>query len=137
MVVGLAGQGRGPPYDPAVGTLVDPRQLADGLPWLAAFLVLIVAAKVGVAYLLARYLVRLTRPFQLAVGLGQIGEFSFVLATALAASGTIPAPIYVALVAAVAVPIAASAVAVRLEPAWRFGLRSRPAPGTAALASPR
>ncbi len=99
-----------------IGMLLDPRELSDGLPWLAAFLALIVAAKVSVAYPLARFLVRADRPLQVAVGLGQIGEFSFVLASALVAAGTIPASIYVALVAAVAVSIAVSAVAVRLVP---------------------
>ena len=99
-----------------IGMLLDPRELSDGLPWLAAFLALIVAAKVSVAYPLARFLVRADRPLQVAVGLGQIGEFSFVLASALVAAGTIPASIYVALVATVAVSIAVSAVAVRLVP---------------------
>lgn len=100
----------------AVGMLLDPQQLAAALPWLATFLLLIGLAKVGVVYPLARYFVQAGRPLQLAVGLGQMGEFSFVLASALVAAGTIPATTYVALVAAVALSIAASAVAVRLVP---------------------
>jgi CPA2 family monovalent cation:H+ antiporter-2 len=72
-----------------IGTLVDPAALGRGLGWLAVFLGLIVFAKVGVAYALAR-LVRLrARPAQTAIGLGQIGEFSFVLASALAAADSI------------------------------------------------
>jgi CPA2 family monovalent cation:H+ antiporter-2 len=112
----------------AVGMLLDPRQLGTGLPWLVAFLILIVVAKVGVAYPLARFLLRTGRPFQLAVGLGQMGEFSFVLASALVAAGTIPIEVYVALVAAVALSIAASAVAVRLVP--RAEPVPTPAPAT-------
>jgi monovalent cation:H+ antiporter-2, CPA2 family len=100
----------------AIGMLLDPQQLLAGLPWLALFLGLIAFAKVAVAYALARLAIPATRPFQLALGLGQIGEFSFVLASALVAAGTIPVAVYVALVAAVAVSIAISAVAVRLIP---------------------
>jgi len=98
----------------AIGMLLDPAELVPGLPWVAAFVLLIVVAKVGVAYVLARLALPTVRPFQLAVGLGQMGEFSFVLASALVAAGTIPVAAYVALVAAVALSIAVSAVAVRL-----------------------
>ncbi len=41
------------------------------------------------------------RPGQLAVGLGQVGEFSFVLGSAAIAAGAIGDDLYVALVAAV------------------------------------
>ena len=51
---------------------------------------------------------------QLAVGLGQIGEFGFVLATVAVARGVLPAEIYAALLAAVALSIAASSIAVRV-----------------------
>jgi Kef-type K+ transport system membrane component KefB len=71
---------------------------------------------VGVAYVLARAARVTARPLQLAVGLGQIGEFSFVLASALRAAGAIGGDIYVALIGAVAVSIAASTVLVRLVP---------------------
>jgi CPA2 family monovalent cation:H+ antiporter-2 len=100
----------------AIGTLVDPEELANGLPWLGLILGLIVVAKVGVAYVLARVARITTRPLQLAVGLGQIGEFSFVLASALVAGEAIGNDLYVALLAAVAVSIAASTVLVRLVP---------------------
>lgn len=98
----------------SVGMLIDPGELARGMPWLGLFIALVVVAKVGIAYALAR-LGRLTaRHLQLAVGLGQVGEFSFVLASALVAADRIPAHVYVALVAAVALSIAGSAVLVRL-----------------------
>jgi CPA2 family monovalent cation:H+ antiporter-2 len=100
----------------AIGTLVNPDNLAAGLPWLGLILGLIVVAKVGVAYVLARVARITTRPLQLAIGLGQIGEFSFVLASALVAGGDIGDDLYVALLAAVAVSIAASTVLVRLVP---------------------
>jgi CPA2 family monovalent cation:H+ antiporter-2 len=98
----------------AIGMLFDPSQVGAGLPWIVGFLALIAVAKVGVAYPLARFLMRAGRPLQLSVGLGQIGEFSFVLASALVAAGAIPDHVYVAMVAVVAISIAVSTIAVRL-----------------------
>jgi CPA2 family monovalent cation:H+ antiporter-2 len=98
----------------AIGTLIQPSAVASGIGWLALFLVLIVVAKVGVAWLLARAAGLRARPLQLAIGLGQVGEFSFVLGSAVAAAGAISNETYVALVAAVAISIAVSTVVVRL-----------------------
>jgi len=98
----------------AIGTLLEPAALVRGLGWLALFLVLIVLAKVGIAWALARAARLPARPAQLAVGLGQIGEFSFVLGSAAIAAGAITGDVYVALVAAVAISIAISTVAVRV-----------------------
>ena len=73
----------------AIGTLVDPSKLGAAAPWIALLLGLVVVAKVGVAWALVRLARLEVRPLQLAVGLGQIGEFSFVLAAAAAAAGAI------------------------------------------------
>jgi CPA2 family monovalent cation:H+ antiporter-2 len=100
----------------AIGALIDPGDLAAGAGWLALFLVLIVGAKVVPAYLIARLAAIGDRPLQLAVGLGQVGEFSFVLAALLAAAGAIGSQVYVAMIAAVAVSIGASTILVRLVP---------------------
>jgi CPA2 family monovalent cation:H+ antiporter-2 len=97
----------------AIGTLIEPDALARGIGWLGLFLLLIVVAKVAVAYGLARLARLPARPVQLAVGLGQIGEFSFVLGSAAVAADAITHDVYVALVAAVAVSIAFSAVLAR------------------------
>ena len=97
----------------AVGTLIEPAGLMRGAGWLAVLLALIVVAKVGVSWVLARSFRLPARPGQLAVGLGQIGEFSFVLGSAAVAAGAIGEDLYVALVAAVAISIGVSAVAVR------------------------
>jgi CPA2 family monovalent cation:H+ antiporter-2 len=97
----------------AIGTLIQPDALVRGLGWLALFLGLIVATKVVVAWALARAARLPARPTQLAVGLGQVGEFSFVLGSAAVAAGAIGHDTYVALVAAVAVSIAVSTVVVR------------------------
>jgi monovalent cation:H+ antiporter-2, CPA2 family len=98
----------------AIGTLVDPAALVRGLGWLALFVALIVMAKVVVSYALVRLLRVPSRPAQTAIGLGQIGEFSFVLASALVAADAIAAEVYSALLAAVALSIGFSSVLVRL-----------------------
>jgi monovalent cation:H+ antiporter-2, CPA2 family len=98
----------------AIGTLIEPGALGRGLGWLALFLVLIVIAKIAVAYVLARAARLPARPLQLAIGLGQVGEFSFVLGSAAVAANAITRETYVGLVAAVAISIAASTVVVRL-----------------------
>jgi len=97
-----------------IGTLIQPDALLRGLPWLILFLGLIVVAKVGVAWLLARATRLQARPVQLAIGLGQVGEFSFVLGSAAVAADAITDETYVALIAAVALSIAVSTVVVRL-----------------------
>ncbi len=109
-----------------IGTLLDPTDLLAGLPWLGLFLVLTVVAKCAVAWILASVAVRRARPLQLAVGLGQMGEFSFVLATVLVAAGAISGAIYAALVASVAVSIGVSAVLVRVPRVSGSPLRPRP-----------
>jgi CPA2 family monovalent cation:H+ antiporter-2 len=101
----------------AIGTLIDPAAVPRALGWLGAVLGLVVVAKVAVVYALARLLRRPgVSPWQLAVGLGQVGEFSFVLGSVGVAHGVIPPELYTALLAAVVLTIALSTVAVRLRP---------------------
>ncbi|HET7678276.1 MAG TPA: cation:proton antiporter [Candidatus Limnocylindrales bacterium] len=98
----------------AIGSLIDPARLGGALPWVALLLALIVVGKVAVAYLLARAARLPARPLQLAIGLSQIGEFSFVLASIGLERGHLPADVYTALLATVALSIALSTVLVRL-----------------------
>lgn len=97
----------------AVGTLIDPAVLPAGLPWLALFLALLVVAKTLLSYVLARLARLPARPLQLAVGLSQVGEFSFVLASAALAAGVIPPEVYAGVLLAIVVSIAASTILVR------------------------
>ena len=98
----------------AIGTLVDPAALAAGAGWLVVILLLVIVSKTAVAYLLA-VLGRLpARPLQLAVGLSQVGEFSFVLASAALAAGAIGRDVYAGMLGAIIVTIAVSTVLVRL-----------------------
>ena len=101
----------------AIGALIDPGALLKGLGWLGLLVGLLVVTKLVPVYLLAR-LGRLPgRPLQVAIGLGQIGEFSFVLATIGVAGKVIPSDLYAAILAAVVLTIAASTVLVRFGPA--------------------
>jgi len=110
----------------AIGTLIDPSALGRGLGWLAACLALVAIAKSLVIYLLARAARLPAHPGQLAVGLGQVGEFGFVLATVAVSRGALPSEVYAALLAAVAISIAVSSIAVRLiRPAVHPGAAGR------------
>jgi CPA2 family monovalent cation:H+ antiporter-2 len=96
-----------------IGTLLDPSLLPTSWPMLLAMAGLVGVVKVVPAYALAR-LGRLPgRPVQVAVGLGQMGEFSFVLASAALSLAAIDAPTYAATLGAVVVTIALSTVLVR------------------------
>ena len=98
----------------SVGTLINPQAVLAGLPWLALILVALVVTKVGVAALAARY-AGVSRPLQLAVGIGQVGELSFVLASLLLTAGLLSGEIYAAMLSAVVISIAVSTVVVRLH----------------------
>jgi K+:H+ antiporter len=97
----------------AVGSLIDPGAL-DGTGPLLALLLALVGAKVLVAWLLARLARLPARSLQLAVGLGQMGEFGYVLAGIGLAAGAISGQAFTAVLAAILVSIALSAVLVRL-----------------------
>ncbi len=98
----------------AVGSLIDPGSLGAAAPLTAALVALMVVAKVGVAWLLARIARLDARPGQLAIGLGQLGEFGYVLAGIGLATGAVDEEAFTAVLAAIVITIAASAVLVRL-----------------------
>ena len=81
----------------AIGTLIDPQALAAGLPWFFLAVALVVVAKSAVAWLLVRTTGLSDSPLQVAVGLGQIGEFSFVLASVALARGAIGSDVFAAM----------------------------------------
>ena len=97
----------------SIGSLIDPDELGRGIGWLAMLLGVLVVGKVLVAYVLARLMRLAARPLQLAVGLAQVGEFSFVLASVGLAAGVIERPLYAAMLSAAAITIAVSTIAVR------------------------
>jgi len=98
----------------AIGALIDPANLLRGWAWLILILGLLLVTKVLPTYLFARFGRLSGRPLQVAIGLGQIGEFSFVLATIGLSRNVIPRELYAAILAAVVLTIAASTLLVRL-----------------------
>src|SRR5713226_9524892 len=98
-----------------LGSLIDPAALPRALPWIGFLLAAVVVAKALPAAGLSR-LARLpdVRHWQLGIGLGQVGEFSFVLAGILLARRLIPGELFTAMLATVVLTIAASAVLVRV-----------------------
>jgi CPA2 family monovalent cation:H+ antiporter-2 len=98
----------------ALGTVIDPREIPSSLWWLGVFVTLVAVAKVGVAWALARISRLHARDLQLAIGLGQVGEFSYVLGALALGAGLITRDVNAALIGAVVVTIAASSVLVRL-----------------------
>lgn len=116
----------------SVGSLLDPNALFGGLQWLAIFVLLMVITKTGVVYLLAG-LGGLERPSQIATGLSQLGEFSFVLVSVVYAAGDVSPELYAGLLAAITLTIGASAVAVRLPlDGWVRGSEEAHEPAAAA-----
>jgi CPA2 family monovalent cation:H+ antiporter-2 len=109
----------------ALGSLIDPGALPEALPLVALFLGIVVVAKCGLVYVLARLARLPARPGQLAVGLGQVGEFGYVLGSVGLAAGVVSGSEFSALLAVVVITIAASAILVRVGP-W-----TRPSEGSA------
>jgi CPA2 family monovalent cation:H+ antiporter-2 len=97
----------------ALGTVLDPNKLGQSLPWLLTFLGLVVAGKVLVVWIIARFAKLEARAGQLAVGLGQVGEFSYVLGALALGAGLISPAVSAGLVGAVVISIAASSILVR------------------------
>jgi CPA2 family monovalent cation:H+ antiporter-2 len=99
----------------SLGSLIDPTAILGALPWLAFLIGAVVIAKVLVVFALSR-LARIpdVPPWQLAIGLGQIGEFSFVLASIVLGRALIPPELYNAVLIAVVLTIALSTTLVRL-----------------------
>jgi len=95
-----------------LGTLIDPAALGRGAGWLGLLLALVVAKSVIVAAF-ARSAGLRADWRQLAVGLGQAGEFSFVLASAALTLRAIAGDLYAAVLGCVVVSIIASTVLVR------------------------
>ena len=99
----------------AIGTLVDPAAVAREPGWLVVFVGLVALKALVVALLDALFRIP-GRDWQIAIGLAQIGEFSFVVLGLGVAAGVVSAGQSSAALAAAALTIAASAVAARLFP---------------------
>jgi CPA2 family monovalent cation:H+ antiporter-2 len=99
----------------AIGTLVDPQAISASWGWFGLALGLVVLKSALVAGLARAARLRV-RVLQLGVGLGQIGEFSFVVLGLGMAAGAISGGVFSAVLAAAVVSIALSTIVVRLFP---------------------
>ena len=108
----------------AVGTLIDPGSLPAAVPQIALLVALVVVAKVLLAGILARVARLDARPGQLAIGLGQMGEFGYVLAGIGLAAGVVSGELFTAVLATIVITIAGSAILVRFA-----GTRPEPVSG--------
>jgi CPA2 family monovalent cation:H+ antiporter-2 len=102
-----------------IGTLIDPRRVIDNLPLLAVMLALVIVGKF-VIWAVVVWLFRYPSKTALlvAVGLTQIGEFSFILVQAARSAGHIADEVYSATLAAALLSILVNAALVRYAPAW-------------------
>lgn len=110
-----------------LGSLIDPAALGRGLPLLAVLVALVVIAKSAVIGLLARAARLPADAALLGIGLGQVGEFSFVLASVGVALRVVDAELYAAVLGAVVVTIVGSTILVRVPRPARPG--AEPAAG--------
>jgi CPA2 family monovalent cation:H+ antiporter-2 len=99
----------------AIGTLVDPAAILREPGWLVVILALVVVKVFAVWIFAAIFRVPAHRA-QLGVGLGQIGEFSFVVLGLGTAAGVVTGGQFSAALGAAALTIAGSAVGARLFP---------------------
>lgn len=102
-----------------IGTLIDPRTVLGNLPLLGVMLGLVLLGKFiiwAVVVWLFRYPTKTA--LLVAVGLTQIGEFSFILVQAARAAGHVGDDVYSATLAAALLSILVNAALVRYAPKW-------------------
>ena len=96
-----------------IGTLIEPAQLSEAWPFAALIIVMMILVKTLPTIALARIGKMKVRPFQLGVGVSQIGEFSFVLGSLAFVQEAITRAQYTGLLLAVVISITASTIMVR------------------------
>jgi monovalent cation:H+ antiporter-2, CPA2 family len=100
-----------------IGSLIEVSQLSSALPFALLIIVLVIFAKSLPVVLLAKIGKLNANPFQLGVGVGQVGEFSFVLGSIAYSQGAIDLGLFVGVLLAVVISIIGSVLLVRLRPA--------------------
>lgn len=107
-----------------IGALIDPRTVVAHLPLLGAMIGMIVAGKLVIwtaVVWLFRY--RFATALLVAVGLTQIGEFSFVLVQVARSAGHVGDDVYSTTLAASLITILVNAALVRWVPHWIGAVR--------------
>jgi CPA2 family monovalent cation:H+ antiporter-2 len=96
-----------------IGSLIQPSLIDKSLPFALLLVGLMVVVKTLPTYLIVKFTDIKSRPTQHAVGLSQLGEFSFVLGSAALTAGAISSDQFSGVLIAVVISIVASSVLVR------------------------
>lgn len=102
-----------------IGSLIEPAQFSKAAPFALLIIAIVIIGKSFPVVLLARIGKLKANPFQLGAGVGQVGEFSFVLGSIAYSQGAIDRGQFVGVLLAVVVSIIASVLLVRLRPTKR------------------
>jgi CPA2 family monovalent cation:H+ antiporter-2 len=97
-----------------IGSLIQPSLVQTALPFALILIGLMLLLKTLPTYLIVRFTDIKSRPTQHAVGLSQLGEFSFVLGSAALTAGAISADQFSGVLIAVVISIVGSSVMVRI-----------------------
>jgi CPA2 family monovalent cation:H+ antiporter-2 len=99
-----------------IGSLIEPALISKALPFALLIIAIVVIGKSLPVALLAKVGKLKANPFQMGAGVGQVGEFSFVLGSIAYSQGAIDRGQFVGVLMAVVISIIASVLLVRLRP---------------------
>ena len=99
-----------------IGSLIEADQFSAALPFALLIIALVILAKSLPVVVLAKIGKLNANPFQLGVGVGQVGEFSFVLGSIAFSQGAINRGQFVGVLLAVVISIIGSVLLVRIRP---------------------
>jgi monovalent cation:H+ antiporter-2, CPA2 family len=99
-----------------IGSLIEPALVSKALPFALLIIAIVIVGKSLPVVLLAKVGKLKANPFQMGAGVGQVGEFSFVLGSIAYSQGAIDRGQFVGVLMAVVISIIASVLLVRLRP---------------------
>ena len=99
-----------------IGSLIEPALFSKALPFALVIIAIVIIGKSIPVVLLAKLGKLKANPFQMGAGVGQVGEFSFVLGSIAYSQGAIDRAQFVGVLMAVVFSIIASVLLVRVRP---------------------
>jgi CPA2 family monovalent cation:H+ antiporter-2 len=99
-----------------IGSLIEPALFSKALPFALIIVAIVIIGKSVPVVLLAKLGNLKANPFQMGAGVGQVGEFSFVLGSIAYSQGAIDRAQFVGVLMAVVISIIASVLLVRVRP---------------------
>jgi CPA2 family monovalent cation:H+ antiporter-2 len=99
-----------------IGSLIEPALFSKALPFALIIITIVIIGKSIPVVLLAKIGKLNANPFQMGAGVGQVGEFSFVLGSIAYSQGAIDRGQFVGVLMAVVISIIASVLLVRIRP---------------------